>query len=448
MKELYDYIEQNQEIYLSLLEKFCNQPSISIEDVGMEDMAELVKETLIELGAKVELISTAGYPVVFGEIDNQAAKTILFYNHYDVQPVDPLEQWESDPFKTTRKDGRMFARGVVDNKGTFLARICAIDAYQKTYGKLPVNLKFMVEGEEEAGSPNLEKFITSNEDKLQCDGLIWEGGSRNIEGPLQVGIGVKGLSYIELRTKGPRTDLHSKNAGIVTSPVWRLVWALNTLKNENEEILIEGFYDDVVPMTQDDYELLKAMPYDEAKMKESWGIDYFANNLTGVDLKKRLLYECTCNICGLVAGYTKKGSKAILPSEATAKLDFRLVYNQNPEKIADLVRSHLDKHGFQDIEVEYLKGEHPFSTDINNPLAKAVLNSVEKIYDAPPVVYKNQPGTSPLYIACNTLNAPAVIFGAGHDASQIHAPNENMYIKDFINCAKLTATVLETFSKE
>lgn len=447
MEKVYKYIDEHQEEYIQLLKDFCNQPSVSTENIGMKEMAALVKKTLVSLGTEIEQIETSGYPIVYGEINQEKERTLTFYNHYDVQPVDPIDQWKTDPFESTIIDGKFYARGCADNKGSMLSRICAVHAYQKVYGKLPLNIKFIIEGEEEVGSPHLKEFAKKYPDKLKADALIWEGGSKNIDGPLQVGLGVKGMCYVELHAKGANNDLHSLNAAIVENPAWRLVQALNTLKNEKDEILIEGFYDTIREPNTGDMEYLENMLYEEDVMKKSMGIKSFINNLTGIELKKKFLYEPTCNICGIESGYTGEGSKTVLPSFAKVKMDLRLVYNQKPDEIVALLRKHLDNHGFSDIEIIYESGKNPYWTDGNSLIARTVIQNVERVYKMPPVIYRNIAGTTSISDLCQDTNIPAVLYGVYNDESQIHAPNENIYVKDYIDGIKLTATVINEFAK-
>jgi len=447
VEKVFSYIECHRDEYIKLLKDFCNQPSVSAENIGMEEMAALVKKTLVSLGAETEQIETFGYPIIYGEINQGKERVLTFYNHYDVQPVDPLDQWKTDPFESTIIDGKFFARGCADNKGSMLSRICAVDAYQKVYGKLPLNIKFIIEGEEEVGSPHLKKFSEKYPKKLRTNGIIWEGGSKNINGSLQIGLGVKGLCYVELYARGANDDLHSSNAAIIENPAWRLIWALSTLKNEKDEILIDGFYDTIKQPTQEDMEYLENIIYEEEVMKKSMGIKSFINNLTSVELKKKLLYEPTCNICGINSGYIGKGEKTVLPSSAKAKIDFRLVYNQKPDDIFSLLRKHLDNHGFSDIEIVYISGVNPYLTDSNSLIAKIVIKNVERIYKMPPVIYRNIAATSPMSVLCESTNIPAVLYGVNNDESNIHAPNENIYVKDYLNGIKLTTTVFHEFAK-
>ncbi|MBU8919162.1 M20/M25/M40 family metallo-hydrolase [Bacillus sp. FJAT-29953] len=446
MKQVFKYIEEHAEMYLDWLLEACNQPSVSAQNRGMLEMKELVKLFLGKIGAKVEEIQTDGYPIIYGELGNGKEKCLTFYNHYDVQPEDPIEQWASDPFKAELRDGKIFARGVADNKGNLIARICAVHAYQQIYGELPIRVKFIFEGEEEVGSPHLEFFASKYPEKLQTDGIIWEGGQRDVEDKrLHVGLGVKGICYVELICKGAKTDLHSSEAAIIENPAWRLIWALNTLKNEKEEILIEAFYDDILPLTDKDRKFIQSMAYNEAEVKNTYGINSFLKNVTGDALKERLTAEPTCTICGIESGYTGEGSKTVLPSVAKVKLDFRLVPNQKPEKIAQLLREHLDRHGFNDIEVIPSHGMHPFNTNPNDPFVDIVLQSVEEVYQEEPIILRNLAGSSPMYKMLKNTDIPAVQIGVANTQSRFHAPNENIFVDDYIQGIKVTAAVLHHF---
>ena len=293
MKSFEDYIEAHKDRFLSELRAFCAQPSIAAQGVGVEEMAALVRERLERLGAEVQLLPVNdGPPIVFGEI-GEGKRTLLIYNHYDVQPPDPLEEWESPPFEPTVREGKLFARGVSDNKGDLMARIQAIEAYQATFGKLPLRIKFVVEGEEEVGSPHLADFAAAHVDLLQADGCLWEGGGRDEADRPVLTLGLKGIQYLELRAKGAKADLHSSMATLVPNPAWRLVWALATLKDEEDNITIDGYMDHVVQPTEEELEMLRAIPFEEEKMRERFGIPEFIRGLTGVEALKRHLYEPT-----------------------------------------------------------------------------------------------------------------------------------------------------------
>ncbi|MCM3240382.1 M20/M25/M40 family metallo-hydrolase [Heyndrickxia oleronia] len=446
MEKVFQYIEDHADMYLDWLIEACNQPSVSAQNRGMIEMKELVKRFLNMINVEVEEITTDGYPIIYGELGEGHDKTLTFYNHYDVQPEDPIDHWKSPPFEASIREGKIFARGAADNKGNLIARICAVHAYQQIYGKVPINLKFIFEGEEEVGSPHLEFFAKEHPNKLKTNGIIWEGGSREVESKRpHVGLGVKGICYVELTCKGANMDLHSSEAAIIENPAWRLIWALSTLKNEHEEILIEGFYDDIVPLSELDKKFIGSMIYDEEATKKLYGISKFLKNVTGDALKESLTADPTCTICGIESGYIGEGSKTVLPSIARVKLDFRLVPNQSPEKIAQLLRNHLDKHGFNDIEIKQAHGLHPFNTDPNHPFVNTVLKSMDEVYQEPPVILRNLAGSSPMYKMLKNTNIPAVQIGVANLQSNYHAPNENIFIDDYIQGIKVTAAVINNF---
>lgn len=447
MEKVIKYIEEHQKEYIELLKKFCSQPSVSAQNWGMQEMVQLVRDTLDGLGVNTERLETDGYPIIYGELGNNKKKTLTFYNHYDVQPPEPLEKWKTEPFTPTIIDGRIYARGVADNKGSFLSRVCAVDAYKKVYGELPVNIKFITEGEEEVGSVHLDEFRIKYPEKLATNGIVWEGGSKDINrGPLQITLGYKGLCYIELRCQGAKKDLHSMNAAVVINPAWRLIWALSTMKNEKDFITIDNFYDDVIRPTKEDMHYLDCFNYDEERIKSSVGINSFINNLEGTELKEKYLYQPTCNIAGFETGYTGEGAKTVLPSYAFCKMDLRLVEGQDAEKTVDLIRKHLDKRGFTDIEVVMLSGKNPYRTDASSAIVKASLESAEEIYGMKPSIYRNAAGTTAMGTFCGPTGIPAVSFGIDHAESNIHAPNENIYLEDYINGIKMTALVINKFS--
>jgi acetylornithine deacetylase/succinyl-diaminopimelate desuccinylase-like protein len=448
LNKVFQYIDEHQDLYIEWLQKACRQPSVSVHNRGMREMAKMVEDFLMLVKARVELVETKGFPVIFGEIYGHKERTLTFYNHYDVQPEEPLALWKTDPFAAVIRDGRMWGRGTADNKGNLMARICAVHAYQNACGELPVNLKFLFEGEEETGSPNLEDFSDNHPEKVKTDGIIWEGGIKGDDGRLEVGLGVKGICYVELRVRGAASDVHSSEAPIVINPAWRLIWALNTLKNENDEILVKGFYDKVKPLTPEERQLVHALDFDETGKLKSLNLKQFLQGTSGNELKERLLSKPTCTICGIQAGYTGEGAKTVLPAEAKVKIDFRLVPDQDPENILHLLCRHLAEHGYADIEVIPLTSGHPFNTDPAHPLVKTVMENAEKVYGKPPKILRNSPGSSPMYKVCRKLKIPAVQIGVANEHSQYHAPNENILIQDYIDGIKMTALVIHEFSKK
>lgn len=446
VNQIHAYINQKKRKYLKWLEKVCNQPSVSAQNRGMEEMFLILKELFESAGASTQRIETAGYPVLIAEFQGESKSTLAFYNHYDVQPEDPIDEWETNPFETTYTEDLIVARGAADNKGNIIARLAAVDAYQNVYGKLPVGIKFIIEGEEEVGSPHLELLAREHTSEIQADAILWEGGLREYNNKrLHVGLGVKGIAYIELIAKGAKNDLHSSEAAIIENPAWELTWALATLKSKDEKVLIEGFYDKVKPLTEQSKRFIETLEFDEEYTKANYEIDEFINGVSGYDLKKRLIAEPTCTICGIKSGYIEQGAKTVLPAKATAKLDFRLVPGQSPEHIVELLRKHLDKHGFEHIEIKSLNHLEPYNTDPDHPFVKLVLDAVDEVYEEQPIIYSNLAGSSPMYKLLSNCPMPAVQIGVANTNSKFHAPNENITVDDFIQGTKVVATIIKKF---
>ncbi|MDL2219312.1 M20/M25/M40 family metallo-hydrolase [Ruminococcaceae bacterium OttesenSCG-928-O06] len=446
LQQVLDYIEEHKEEYVELLRRFCRQPSVAATGEGIREMAGMVYEELEKLNAGPEMIETGGSPFIYAQIKGDVDRTFGFYDHYDVQPVDPINEWIVDPYSAEIIDGVIYARGVADNKDGLVTRLCAVDAWQKVHGKLPLNVKFLFEGEEEIGSPHLVSFAKAHPDMIQCDGYVWEGGNREPGGPAEITMGVKGLLYVELHAKVSEKDAHSMNAAIMPSATWRLVWALNTLKDQEGNILIDGFYDGIPPISQAEMEALKTDVFSEEASKEILGIDEFLYGMTGDDLLTHLYYKPTCNICGITAGYQGEGSKTVLPGKASCKIDFRLVPGQDPQRILGLLRAHLDKHGFSDIEVKCNSGCPAHRSDPEAPFCKAVIRSMEKLFNEQPCIQCTSGGTSPMYAFCADTNIPAAMFGASSETANIHAPNEHLAVDAFIDMIRVTATVMHEFA--
>ena len=321
-------------------------------------MAELVADRFRKLGATVTVYTTPGSPVVYAEIGPEnAARTLLIYNHYDVQPEDPIDLWETPPFEMTIKDGVIYGRGTSDDKGELLSRIQALEAWLKTQGDLPVRIKWIAEGEEETGSNNLEDWVKAHADMLTADGVLWEGGGYDEAGRPTFGLGGKGLAYFELRCQGPSHDLHSSVAPMVVNPAWRLVWALSTLKDADDHITLDGYMEHMKPVSDENWRRIDAVPMEFEAMREKWGLASWINGLDDQAARRRYFGEPTITICGIHSGYEGAGSKTVLPAVATAKLDFRLVDGLTAQLAHDMLRAHLDRRGFIDITIKDLGGE-------------------------------------------------------------------------------------------
>jgi len=448
LDDVFQYIDAHRDDYISALQRMLQQPSIAAQGVGMTEMASMVEESLGRLGFEPRQVDTrGGFPVVYGEKRGASDKTLSFYNHYDVQPADPLDEWTSDPWSGEIRDGKIFARGVADNKGNIAARFAAIHAWQEVRGELPLNVKFIIEGEEEIGSPHLQNFVDDNPELCQADACIWEFGGRDIDGRPQIHLGLKGICYVELRAKGARTDWHSAQATSIPNPAWRLVWALSTLKGQDDKILIPGFYDKVVAPTEAELAAMADLPNTEQERLADAEIDGFINDLSGLDLTLKDLFEPTCTISGFLSGYTEKGQKTVLPSRAMAKLDMRLVANQDPHEIYELLRKHLDDNGFTDIETELIGAGYPARTSLEAPIAKVVAETFKDVYGQAPAIYPTNAGSGPWYQLCDALGIDACTAGVGHGRSQAHAPDENIFVEDFILGIKHIAAIMDRFAR-
>jgi len=445
MEQTKAYIAANRERFLDELGALCGQPSIAALGIGLEETATLIEDRLTGLGAQVRRISIgAGAPIVYAEL-GEGERTMLIYNHYDVQPADPMNEWESPPFQLTQRDGRLYARGVADCKGDLMCRLQAIEAYQATVGLLPLRIKFLIEGEEEVGSPHLAAFAEQYPDLLQADGCLWESGGKDVARRFLLEFGVKGLCYVELKVRTASSDLHSMWGGVVPDAAWRLVWALNTLKDADDRILVNSLMERVRPPTELERQHLATIPFDEDKVKEIFGISAFIRGLTGVDLLVEHFYMPTCTISGLKSGYIEQGQKTVLPCTAMAKVSFRLVPDLTPDLVADLLRAHLDRRGFSDIEIEILGGIMPARSPMNAPFARACVEAARVTYGVEPIVYPTSPGSGPLYQLCR--GTPAAMAGVSHTNCHIHAPNENIYLEDYFQGIHFVGELIRRFSE-
>ena len=443
------YLEKNLDKSLDELGKLVAQPSISAQGIGLKECASLVADMLRTRGFTAEIMDTDGAPVVFAERKGKGEKTILFYNHYDVQPPEPLELWDSPPFEPEIRDGKMYGRGISDDKGHIVSRLHAIDSIIATDGDIPCNIKFVIEGEEETASVHLHEFVRDNKEKLKADACIWEFGGVDHRGvPMQY-LGLRGICYVELSVRTAKIDVHSGTGGsIFPNAAWRLTWALSTLKGPDERILIPGFYDDIIPPTDRDRELMAALPDVADVFKEMYGVKDFIKGLKGgTELKMEEVFTPTCTICGLTSGYQGPGSKTVQPAFASAKVDFRLVLGQKPEDILKKLRAHLDAEGFSDVEISYLGGEPAAQTDADDPFIRTVVQTAEEVFETPMDVVPMVGGSGPSYPFVHDLGLPVATAGLGYPDTRAHAPNENIRIDLYLKHARHMARVIMEFSK-
>jgi acetylornithine deacetylase/succinyl-diaminopimelate desuccinylase-like protein len=434
---------------LAELARLCKEPSVSADGKGMRECASLVADMLRRRGFAVQILDTAGAPVVFGDRPGRSDRTLLFYNHYDVQPPEPLELWETPPFEPSIREGKMFARGVSDDKGHIECRLAALDALLEVEGDLPCRIKFLVEGEEETGSVNLASFVRAHKDLLAADACIWEFGGVDHEGtPIQYA-GLRGICYVELSVATASQDAHSGLGGsIFANAAWRLTWALNSLKGPDERIRLPGFYDKVRPPTRRDLELLALLPDEAEELKTRYGLRAFIKGLHGgVELQREAIFSPTCTICGLTSGYQGPGSKTVQPARASAKVDFRLVPDMHPDDVLAQLRAHLDAEGFPDIALQDMGSEPPARTDPDDPFLQMVVRSAAEVYGRPQLITPMSGGSGPSHPFVHDLGLPVATAGVGYPGNQIHAPNENLVIDNFVSGVRHTARIVAKFAE-
>jgi acetylornithine deacetylase/succinyl-diaminopimelate desuccinylase-like protein len=448
MEQFGSYIDAHQARFLDEFFALLRTPSVAAQNRGIDETVALVRQRLEQLGAAVQVfpVPDDGSPVVYATIGS-GTKRLIIYDHYDVQPEDPIELWTSPPFEPTIRDGKIFARGAADNKGNLMLRIQAVEALLQTEGSLPLALTFVIEGEEEIGSPHLAGFCNEHRDLLAADGCLWETGGLTMEERPHVSCGAKGIQYVELVARGAQRDLHSMYAPIVPNPAWRLTWALATLKGPDGHVRVPGFYDSIRSPTEAEMQALATLPSNDDALLEDLGIADFIDGVRGTERLRRHLFDPTCTICGMVSGYTGQGAKTVLPNEARAKIDFRLVPDMEPEVVLQQLREHLDAQGYTDIEIINLVGVHPARSDLNADVVQAVAAAGEATYGVPAVLVPTMAGTGPMYVLGPGIGVP-VVSGAGcsYHGTRIHAPDEHIRVDDYWNAMHWMGRFLHEFA--
>ena len=443
-------IDSDMDSLIKDLQTLIRQPSVSAKNEGIEECATLVQKILKKSGVNSQLLrlKKGVAPIVFGEIKSKQnpSKTLLFYNHYDVQPAEPFDLWDDPPFSGTRRGNKIFGRGATDDKGELVTRIKAVEACLKSTGDVPCNIKFVIEGEEETGSAHIEQYLEKYKKKFSCDGVIWEFGYVDSKNRPIIGLGMKGLLFVELSVTESLIDAHSSLAVLIKNPAWRLIEAVNTLRNSSGKILIKDWYKEVSPLSKKDLELIKKEPFDEKSFKKEFGINSFVNNKKGLDAKKALVGDATCNIAGFVSGYTGDGAKTVLPSKALVKIDFRLVPNMDPKKQTLRLKKHLKSKGFSDIEVKVFHGEAAARTNSSEPFVNQVKDAADKAFGSS-IINVSNAGTGPMYPFVQILNAPCISIGSTFMFSKIHSPNEFARIDLLRKTTKCIYEIMKNFGQ-
>jgi acetylornithine deacetylase/succinyl-diaminopimelate desuccinylase-like protein len=447
MPNLKDIVQDQMRPALDLVRALVRQPSVAATGEGVAECAALVRRTFEEAGARVAVHQLTGAaPVVIAEFPGDGDRTLLFYNHYDVQPPDPMEEWTSPPFEPVVRDGCLYGRGVSDNKGDLTTRIAAIGAVRQAHGRLPCRVKFLVEGEEEIGSVHFGRYVQQHRDALRADACIWEFGTRDVKERLVITLGIKGICYLDMELEATSRDLHSSLGAIVDGAATKLAWALASLKDPRTgRILVDGFYDRVRGPNPRELEATRLMPFDEAELKQQMGVSEFIGGVTGFDAQLQLLYQPTCTVCGFESGYTGPGSKTVLPRRARAKVDFRLVPDQDPEEVTAMVRRHFERQGLP-VKLTLLGGERAYRTSLDDPFAGLVVETSKDATGRVVTVHPTSAGTGPMYDVGHVLNVPIAGVGGGYSGGRAHAPNENIRVSDFEETIYLMGRIIERFA--
>jgi acetylornithine deacetylase/succinyl-diaminopimelate desuccinylase-like protein len=442
------YVGENLNAFAKEIMTLVAQPSVSARKEGVEECAAIVEKMVRNTGATVKVLKMEGAPpLIYGEIKASGAKkTIMFYNHYDVQPEEPLELWKSPPFKPEIRDGVIYGRGVSDDKGELVSRLKIVESYLRSGQELPCNVKFCFEGEEETGSVHLGEYVTKYSELFRADAVVWEYGTIDNKGTPMVTLGVKGMIYAEFVLKSLSADAHSSYAAALPSAPWRMVRLLNLLKDEHEMIKIPGWYDGVVNLAEDELKVLQEMPFDGEEFRKTYGAAQFLGGMNDDQAKKALVQRPTGNIAGIWAGYQGPGSKTVLPKEIHVKMDFRLVPEQDPDELWKKMRKYLDDNGFADVEMQLESMEPAARTSYKHPFADAAIKAAEKTYGKKPIVELGSPGTGPLYLFTRRYNMPSVDIGVSSLDGGIHAPNENLKLENLRKGMCWIAETLELFS--
>lgn len=455
MEKIIKYIESNKERYLDELKDFLSIPSISNEENHKEDVRKAaiwLEGHLKGIGLdNVKIFETEGHPIVYADCMKAGndKPTILVYGHYDVQPVDPLELWTNPPFEPTVKGNKIYARGSADDKGQIFIHIKSIEAHLKNNGKLPVNLKVIFEGEEEIGSVNLHKFLSKQKELLKADYVVISDTSMYTDNLPSICYGLRGLCYMQIDVTGPNRDLHSGTfGGGVHNPINAVAEIISKLKDENNRILIDGFYDDVIKLSQKERDEFKRLPFDEKKYKADLEVEELHGE-DGYTTIERVSARPTLDCNGIWGGYQGQGAKTVLPSVAGAKISMRLVPNQDPDKVAALFEKYIMKIAPKSVKVKVtaLHGGKPSVTAIDTPAIKAAVKALKDAFGVDPVFFK-EGGSIPIVNEFNEiLNADAILLGFGLPDDNIHSPNEKFDLGNFYKGISTVAYYYDELSK-
>ena len=438
MSDVLSFIDENLGRYRAELYDFLRIPSISAKsehDGDTRRTAEWFAEKLTSAGLSAEIIETPGHPIVLGEWRGAGpeAPTVLIYGHYDVQPPEPLELWTSPPFEPTERDGRIYARGSADDKGQLYMHVKALEAHLRTGSTLPINVVVLAEGEEEVGSPNLVPFVEANAERLACDIVLISDTGMYAEGVPSVGFSLRGLAYFEIHVHGANSDLHSgEYGGAVANPGNAISQIIASLHDADGRVAVDGFYDDVLEWDAATRSQIASLPHSDAEYAASLGLDELTGE-KGYGTLERLWIRPTCDVCGILSGYTGEGAKTVLPNHAMAKVSFRLVPDQGPERVKQLLEAHIEsiKPAGVTIEVRELHGGRPWKAVVDGPVFEAAGAALEEAFGAKPVPMGGG-GSIPIVVEFEEkLDATALLVGFSLPGCNLHAPNEWLPVENY-----------------
>jgi len=438
MSNVLTYIDENLGTFREELFDFLRIPSVSAKaehDPDMRRAAEWLAGRMTEAGLEAEVLETEWHPIVLGEWHGAGkdAPTVLIYGHYDVQPPEPVDLWSSPPFEPTVRDGRIYARGAADDKGQVFMHLKAVQAHMKATGRLPVNIVMIVEGEEEVGSPNLVPFVKAHANRLACDTMVVSDSDMYAEGMPSLLFSLRGLAYFEIHVRGPKSDLHSGSyGGAVANPANALAAIVASLKDGSGRVAIPGFYDDVLEWDEETRAQIRSLPHSDEEYRNELGVPALSGEV-GYSTLERLWIRPTCDVNGLLSGYAGEGAKTVLPSKAMAKLSFRLVPDQTPERVRELLEAHLESVRPEGVTVELveLHGGRPWRAQIEGHLFDAAAAALEQAFQTRPVL-QGEGGSIPIVVEFEeTLGAPAVLIGFALPGCNMHAPDEWLSVENF-----------------
>ena len=446
--EIHSLIDLNRQGSIDTLIELVKQPSVGSDYNATKKCAEVLKDIMISYGIDSQVYETEGNPIVYGEVKaaNKDTKTVLFYGHYDVQPPEPLDEWITPPFEPEIRNNRLYGRGAGDNKGQLLAHVLAVKAILEKEGSVPINIKFVFEGEEEMGSGSLGTFVEKNKELLDADVVITSDGPIHDSGVYFVVFGVRGVMNFKLELTTATTDNHSGNkGGVIPNSAWLLNDVLSSMKDDNDFVLIEGFYDDVIKPTESEFGLIDNLPYNPESLAKVYGVEKIT--LDKKSYYERLMFLPTLTINGLASGYTGEATKNIIPRKAIANMEVRMVKDQNPDDLLEKIRKHVNKVNPNVIVTKQKEDMLPSRTSSELEVSKKVIEAVKKAHNIDPIVLPSMGASLPDFIWTKVLGKPSIMVPYANADEANHAPNENMDLDCYMHGIHCTVEIIDGLSK-